>query len=174
MKERLHRLCLVPAVLVILPLASCTHEAGQARPAVGGDSAQASEGDGAPASFLANVEAVRSSPAYRQNCWMIPKGGGDDSTSAALCIDLKQQVHLVVFSKRVPRKLSGKMREYEVSASRLRASMDPDAFVVDGRNVPVVGIFRVPEGCPEAFGADAINSLLGTRWKPGDFGFQYD
>ena len=174
MAERIHHWFLAQALLLILPLASCSHEAGQDHPPQGGPSTPVSEEDNTPASFLANVESVRSSRAYRQNCWMMLRNGKDDSVSAALCIDLNNQVYLVVFSNQPPHELSGKMRAHEVSTSRLRASMHPEAFVLDGKNVPIAGIFRVPENCTEAFGADAINSLLGSSWRPADFGFQYD
>lgn len=172
MARQPHRSWIAPALSAILPLfpCSCSHDVRQDHPA----RAAVSEGDSAPASFLDNVEAVRSTRAYRQNCWMIPRNGKDDSSSAALCIDLNNEVHLVVFSNRSPKKLSGKMQGYQVSISRLRASMHPDSSLLDGKNAPIAGIFRVPEDCTETFGADAINSLLGSSWKPGDFGFQYD
>jgi hypothetical protein len=52
--------------------------------------------------------------------------------------------------------------------------MDPEAFVLDTRNSPVIAIFRVPEDAPEAFGADVINAVLGTQVTPESLTFLAD
>lgn len=172
------RLPEIATVLLVafLPV-SCGPMDPQVSPLRAEASAPALEGENVPKSFVANVKALKESKGYRQNCWMIPEGGTDQSFSAALCLDLHDQVHLVVFSddpnpslERLPRR----MRNLVETPSRLRASMDPDAFILDQRNLPVAGITRVPDDCTESCGSDFINSLLDRNHEPEDFRFQYD
>lgn len=160
---------LIPVLLVTFTLPSCVLSKWHHGPA----SADASS----HGSFLASVEALRKSKAYRQNCWMIPGNGSDNSFSAALCLDLQDQVYLVVFSdasRRLPDKLPWELLGYEVKPSRLRSTMHPDAFILKKPGHPVAGIFRVPETPAESFGTEVINFLLDRNYSPQDFSFQFD
>lgn len=163
-----HRL-LVPALLAAVTRSSCTFPRSHHLPT--------GEEVSPDTSFLANVNGLRKSKAYRQNCWMIPGNGSDNSFSAALCLDLQDQVYLIVFSdasRRLPDKLPWQLVGQEVKPSRFRSTMHPEAFILEKPGHPLAGIFRVPESADESFGAEAINFLLDRNYTPRDFGFQYD
>ncbi|RYD48117.1 MAG: hypothetical protein EOP85_04210 [Verrucomicrobiaceae bacterium] len=164
----------VLSLLGIFPLVSCAPDAGQVSPSSSRTSASSFRDESAPTTFIANVKDVRASLAYRQGCWLSPESKTGEASFAALCVDLENQVHLVIFSNRPARKVTGKMSIYQISAAQLRSSMHPGSTVFGNTNVPIAGIFRVPEDCGEAFAADAFNALLGTTLKPRDFRFQYD
>lgn len=168
---------IVSVMLVAFPTVSCEPMDPQAPPSRAEASVPSFEGENVSKSFVANVKALKESIGYRQNCWMIPRDGADQSLSAALCLDLQDQVHLVVFSADPHRSLERlplRMRNLVVTPSRLRASMDPEAFILNERDLPVAGITRVPDGCTESYGTDFINSLLARKYEPEDFSFQYD
>ncbi len=174
MQARLQRMWTIPALLALLPFTSCAPDAGQGRTQHPDTNASLSRDESAPTTFLANVKEVRASPSYRQSCWLSPESKTGEESSAALCIDLKNQVHVVIFSNRPARNVTGKMAIYQIPATRFRSSMHPGSTVLGNNNVPIAGIFRVPENSQETFAADAFNALLGTDLKPRDFRFQYD
>lgn len=164
---------LIPVLLATLPLSSCTSSEWFSR----SSRAEASSNGSEPTSFVASVKELRESKGYRQNCGMIPGNGSDNSFSAALCLDLQDQVYLVVFSdasRRLPDQLPRQLLGCEVKPSRLRSTMHPEAFILEKPSHPLAGIFRVPESADESFGAEAINFLLDRNYNPQDFGFQYD
>ncbi|RYD22114.1 MAG: hypothetical protein EOP88_09175 [Verrucomicrobiaceae bacterium] len=164
---------LIPVLLATLPLSSCTPSEWLSRSSHAG----ASSSEAGSTSFVASVRGLRKSKGYRQNCWMIPGNGSDNSFSAALCLDLQDEVYLVVFSdasRRLPDQLPWQLLGCEVKPSRLRSLMHPDASILERRGHPVAGIFRVPEKPEESFGAEAINFLLDRDYQPQDFGFQCD
>jgi hypothetical protein len=126
--------------------------------------------------FLGTCRDLRTTSAYRQNIWLA-WNQGEDSSQIALCVDLKNEVYLVICSSSAARS-DAKLSDYYTSLitpiSLLRARMDPEAFVLDTRNSPVIAIFRVPEDAPEAFGADVINAVLGTQVTPESLTFLAD
>lgn len=163
-------------LVAFLPV-SCKPMDTQGLPVRAGYSGSDFEGDYVTKSFVGNVKALKESRGYRQNCWMKPRGGTDKSLSAALCLDLRDQVYLVVFSddsNRSLERLPERMRNLVETPSRLRSSMDPDAFILNERNLPIAGIMHVPDDCTESCGTDFINSLLDRNYQPEDFGFQND
>ena len=164
---------LIPVLLAALPLSSCTPPEWTSRSSRVNASSDGSEST----SFVASVRELRKSKGYLQNCWMIPGNGSDNWFSAALCLDLQDQVYLVAFSdasRRLPHKLPRELQGCEVKPSRLRSLMHPDAFILEKPSHPLAGIFLVPESADESFGAEAINFLLDRNYNPQDFGFLYD
>lgn len=129
-----------------------------------------------PQTFLANYRDLKKTTAFRQNIWL-GWNHGQDPAQIALCVDLRNQVYLVIRDSptvRSQEKLPGYYQNLSVSVPTLRARMDPDAFVLHDGNLSIAGIFRVPDNPPESFAADVINQLLDKRITPEDLTFQAD
>lgn len=52
--------------------------------------------------------------------------------------------------------------------------MDPEAFILDHRDLPLLVIMQIPDNPPESFAADAINQLLGKCVTPERLTYQAD
>jgi len=129
-----------------------------------------------PQAFLENYHSLKRTTAYRQNIWLA-WNHGQDSSQIALCVDLRNQVYLVVRGTpdlRSKAKLPEYYQNLSVSVPTLQAKMDPDAFVLRDGNPPIIAIFQVPEDATESFGANAINHVLGRHVSPKSLTFQAD
>ena len=126
-----------------------------------------------PQTFLENYQDLCKSAAYRQNIW-INWNQGENNSQVALCVDLRNQVYLVVRGTPTERNLPDYYQDLLVSSSTLRERMDPQAFVLRDLSSPISGIFCVPRDPPEFFAADAINQVLGTQVSPEGLTFQAD
>lgn len=126
--------------------------------------------------FLENYHNLKQTTSYRQNIW-INREHGVDTIQVALCVDLENQVYLVI--RDLPttgskENLTDFYQNLSVSIPTLRSRMDPDAFIMDNRNSPLVVILRIPDNPPESFAAEAINQLLGRRLTPDRLTYQAD
>jgi len=129
-----------------------------------------------PQTFLANYHNLKKTTAFRQNIWL-GWNHGQDPAQIALCVDLRNQVYLVIRDSPTVRpqaKLAPYYQNLSISVPTLRARMDPDAFILNDGNLPIVDIFRVPDNPPESFASDVINQLLDKRITPEDLTFQAD
>lgn len=140
------------------------------------DTSSALEEPQPPQTFLENLRALKTTTAYRQNIWLA-WNQGRPSSQVALCVDLHNQVYLVIRDipeHPLPKPLPVYFQNLIVSVPALRAGMDPDASILHSENPPVVAIVRVPDDAPESFGADAIHQLLGEHVTPAGLTFQAD
>lgn len=130
----------------------------------------------APRTFLENHRDLKQTRAYRQNIW-IGWNHGQDPSRIALCVDLQNQVYLVIAGVPAERDRAELPIFYQnlgVSVPALRARMDPEAFVLDQTDPDHVVILRIPDEPPESFAAEAIHQVLGKRVAPEQLTFQAD
>lgn len=146
------------------------------RKTAGNNSSSSSEELQSAQTFLENYHNLQKTSSYRQNIW-INWEHGVDTSQVALCVDLENQVYLIIRDSPTAgseEKLTDFYRNLSLSVPTLRSRMDPDAFILSNRNSPHVVILRVPANPPESFAADAINQLLDSRLTPDRLTFQAD
>jgi hypothetical protein len=158
-----------------IAISSCTY-LDTNRKTTGNNSSSSSEELQSAQTFLENYHNLKKTSSYRQNIW-INWEHGVDSSQVALCVDLENQVYLIIRDSPTAgseEKLTDFYRNLSLSVPTLRSRMDPDAFILSNRNSPDVVILRVPANPPESFAADAINQLLDRRLTPNRLTFQAD
>ena len=136
-------------------------------------------GDTAPAcveecddqTFLGNSNDLRASDGFRQNVWLSFNQG----SIGAICMDLDHQLYLVIdteFPIRSAEYLSQRFRGLQVSSTKLRKRMNPDAFILDRDGID--WITRIPSDAEESFAADLLNELCGLNLRSPDIRFGWD
>ena len=175
MPATLQFLTIITLCLISIAIPSCGG-LGMDGKTVGSHSSGSFEELQSAQTFLENYDNLRKTTSYRQNIW-INWEHGVDTSQVALCVDLENQVYLVIRGSPTAgseEKLTDFYRKLSVSVPTLRSRMDPDAFILNNRNSPLVVILRVPDNPPESFAADAINQLLGRKLTPDRLTFQAD
>lgn len=161
--------------LILISISSCGG-LEMNRKTAGNDSSTSFEELQSAQTFLENYHDLKRTTSYRQNIW-IHWDHGVDPSQVALCVDLENQVYLIIRDSPIAgsgEKLTDFYRNLSLSVPTLRSRMDPDAFILDNRSSPLVVILRVPDNPPESFAADAINQLLGRSLTPDRLTFQAD